>query len=111
MKYANLNELLESEYSDVVLIGTENEREKYFPAIMRIDGKSRRAIYDRDALVECFMNSDEMTYEEADEWVSYNIERAIPYWGEHAPIIVDYSSLDESELDEEEIERLKFLNS
>ena len=40
-----------------------------------------------------------MTEEEAVEWVEYNIDRALPYWGEHAPIIMD--DLETEMIDEE----------
>ncbi len=48
-----------------------------------------RVVYDRTKLVEHFMNHDDMMLEEAEEWVSYNIERALPYFGVNAPIIVN----------------------
>ena len=84
-----LDEFLKSELEDAVLIGTEDERKNYYPAIIGIDRNAGKVIYDREKLVECFMNTSEMTVEEADEWVSYNVERSIPYWGEHAPVILD----------------------
>lgn len=44
-----------------------------------------RIVYSRDALVDVFI-AQEMTEEEADEWVSFNIEGA--YVGEFTPFIV-----------------------
>lgn len=47
-----------------------------------------RAVYDYDKMVECLMNEDNMSYEEAAEFIDYNTIRAIPYFGELAPIVV-----------------------
>ena len=33
------------------------------------------------------MKADNCSYEEAEEWIEYNTERALPYWGEGAPKI------------------------
>ena len=41
-----------------------------------------------DKLVKCFMKHNEWSYEEALEWVEYNVERALPYYGEHAPLLL-----------------------
>ena len=84
-----LDEFLESELEDAVLIGTEVDRKNYYPAIIGIDRNAGRVAYDRERLVECFMNTHGLTAEEADDWVSGNVERSIPYWGEHAPVILD----------------------
>jgi len=42
-----------------------------------------KAIYDWDKCVEVFMNRDGMTYEEAVEWIDYNVTGA--YFGEQTP--------------------------
>ena len=42
-----------------------------------------KAIYDWDKCVEVFMNRDGMTYEEAVEWIDYNVTGA--YVGEQTP--------------------------
>ena len=38
---------------------------------------------------QCPMDSDGMTYEEAVEWIDYNVVRALAYYGEKAPIIIN----------------------
>jgi hypothetical protein len=47
-----------------------------------------RAVYDYDLMVEFLKEYDEMTPEEAMEWIDYNTIRTIPYMGEKAPIIM-----------------------
>ena len=42
-----------------------------------------KAIYDWDKCVDIFMNRDGMTYEEAVEWIDYNVTGA--YVGEQTP--------------------------
>ena len=42
-----------------------------------------KAIYDWDKCVEVFMNRDGMTYEEAVEWIDFNVTGA--YFGEQTP--------------------------
>ena len=42
-----------------------------------------KAIYDWDKCVDVFMNRDKMTYEEAVEWIDYNVTGA--YFGEQTP--------------------------
>ena len=47
-----------------------------------------RAIYDFDLMVESLVDHDDMTYEEAVEWIEYNTIRSLPYAGSSAPIIM-----------------------
>ena len=98
-----------------VLIGTEDERDRYYPAIVAFDEKSGRFIYDYNRLVEefakGFKNSEE-PYGDALEWVDYNVIRALPYCG--VPPFVLYRDEDSddvidactSEFAEERIARL-----
>ena len=85
---------------EAVLIGSKDEREKYYPAIVGFDEEKGRVIYDYFLLCECFANefrkSDEEDgtlvvdhdyYLDGNEWVDYNVIRSLPYWGEHAPIV------------------------
>lgn len=48
------------------------------------DGK---LVYSYQALVECLMEHDGLTYEDAVEFIEYNTMRAMPYLGDDAPII------------------------
>ena len=47
-----------------------------------------RAIYDFDKMVEWLMNEAGLSDSEAVEWIEYNTIRALPYFGEGAPIIM-----------------------
>ena len=74
-----------------VLIGTEDERESYYPAIVAFDEKSGRFIYDYQMLVEAFaegFKDSEEPYGEAIEWVDYNVIRSLPYYGDKAPFVL-----------------------
>lgn len=52
-----------------------------------------RLVYSYSKMIESLMLSDNMSYEDAVEYIDYNTIRAVPYMGEHAPIIV-YPILD-----------------
>ena len=39
-------------------------------------------------MVESLVDHDDMTYEEAIEWIDFNTIRALPYAGSSAPIIM-----------------------
>jgi hypothetical protein len=47
-----------------------------------------RVVYSYDKMVEELMQDEEWSYEEAAEWIDYNTIRALPYAGEHGPIIM-----------------------
>lgn len=47
-----------------------------------------RAIYSYDRMIECLIADDGMTYTDAIEWIDYNTVRAIPYFGQNAPIVL-----------------------
>ena len=38
-----------------------------------------RLVYSYDKMIECLINEDNMTYEEAEEFIEYNTLRALPY--------------------------------
>ena len=69
------------------LIGNE-DREKYYPAIIGIARDLSRVVYSFEKLVECFMKANDWDWDEAMEWVEVNVERTLPYYGERAPIIL-----------------------
>ena len=71
-------------------IGDEEELQKivqfenpdYANAVIGIsDGVTHddRTVYDFDKMVECLMNQDNMSEEEAIEFIEYNTIRALPY--------------------------------
>ena len=47
-----------------------------------------RAIYDVEAMAEELAADDEITLEEAMEFIDYNAIRSLPYAGEKAPVVV-----------------------
>jgi hypothetical protein len=47
-----------------------------------------RVVYSYDAMIEELMKDEDMSYEDAAEWIHYNTIRALPYLGEKAPIIM-----------------------
>lgn len=69
------------------------DNESYDRAIVGIT-EDGRLVYDYWKMVEELMIDDpDCEYHDAIEWVDYNTIRAIPYMGEHAPIII-YSKKD-----------------
>ena len=88
MTSQEFDDMLSEEYPEAVLIGDEKTRKNYHYAIVGIDANNQCVVYSRYKLVTAFM-SEGMTEEEALEWISYNIDRSLPYQGEHAPIIMD----------------------
>ena len=59
----------------------------YIDAIVGISDDGR-LVYAYSKMIENLMLSDNMSYEDATEFIDYNTVRSIPYMGEHAPIIV-----------------------
>ena len=53
-----------------------------------------KAVYDYNLLIEAFMDANEdWDIEAAEDWISYNTIRAIPYMGPNAPVVmfnIDY---------------------
>jgi len=74
-----------------VLIGNEDEREAYYPAIVAFDVESGRFIYDYERLVQTFskeFRDSEDPDTDAVEWVDYNVIRSLPYYGDKAPFVL-----------------------
>ena len=74
------------------LIGDE-DREAYYPAIIGIAKDRGHVAYGFDKLVDCFAKQNNWTQEEAIEWVEFNVARALTYYGETAPVILDCESI------------------
>ncbi len=70
---------------DLVYLG--DTPEQYQDAIVGVTYDSNHVIYDVDKFME-LLTKEGMTPEEAEDWVSYNTARAIPYMGECAPILM-----------------------
>ena len=47
-----------------------------------------RVIYDYDKMIAHLMDHEDMTDEEAADYISYNTIRSIPYAGEYSPIVM-----------------------
>lgn len=63
------------------------ENPDYDAAIVGVSSDDR-VIYDYDEMVACLMLEDDMTMEEAMDFINYNTLRALPYAGEGAPIVM-----------------------
>lgn len=50
--------------------------------------EDNRAVYDFEKMVEWLVETEGFTSEEAVEWIEYNTVRALPYFGEEAPVIM-----------------------
>ena len=48
-----------------------------------------RAVYDYDKMVEEYIAHYNCHPDEATEWIDYNVVRALSYYGEKAPIIIN----------------------
>lgn len=48
-----------------------------------------RVIYDYDLMIEDLMEEENLSFEDALEFLEYNTLRALPYMGNDAPIILD----------------------
>lgn len=69
-------------YEDVIVFDDKAYVDAYVG--MSSDG---RAIYSYDKMIECLITEDNMTYEEAMEWIDYNTIRALPYYP-NGPIVL-----------------------
>jgi hypothetical protein len=70
------------------LIGTNDERRSYYPAIIGVAKDLSHVAYSFERLCECFMDKNNWDWDIATEWVIYDVERALPYYGERAPVIL-----------------------
>ena len=75
--------LLEYGYEDVKYLVNES----YDDALIGVS-EDGRAIYDYEKMVKWLMDKYNWSDEEAVDWVEYNTIRAIPYFGDGAPIIM-----------------------
>lgn len=102
MSIEEIKEILKREsMQEAVLIGSKENRENYYPAIIKCDEEKGVVTYDYELLAECFANefldrskgatatAYEQAMTDAYEWIDYNVIRALPYWGEHAPIVYE----------------------
>ena len=74
--------LLNNGYEDVKYLTNYS----YDSALVGVTDNNR-AVYDYNKMIEWLMKEEEMSYEDAAEWIDYNTIRALPYFGEDGPII------------------------
>jgi hypothetical protein len=54
-----------------------------------------RCVYDYEKMVQHLIEVDEMSYEEAEEFISYNTIRSLPYY-DGAPVVVNFFDIYDS---------------
>ena len=75
--------LLDNGYENVLVF----KNDSYDTALIGVS-HDNRAIYSFEKMVDWLCNRDGMTHDEAVEWIEYNTIRAIPYFGDKAPIVM-----------------------
>ena len=78
---------------ELLLIGTEEDREKFLPAIIGIAKDKSRLAYSWDLLVKCFMEAWGVEWEEAAAHVEQNVEGSLYSYGPHAPVLLEQTKL------------------
>lgn len=73
---------LQEEYTDTTFFVNPG----YISALVGISN-SDKAVYDMEKMIEYLIQQDDMTYEEAVEWIEYNTLRAIPY-ADNPPVVI-----------------------
>lgn len=48
-----------------------------------------RIVYDYQLMIQELAKDDNISLEEAQEWVDYNTMRSLPYYGDKAPIVIN----------------------
>ena len=81
MTFEDLKEMNEN----LVYLG--DKPEQYKDAIVGLSQDDNHIIYSYSRFKECLMKEG-MSEEDADEWISFNTIRSIPYMGEYAPILM-----------------------
>lgn len=78
-----IERLEDAGFEDVLLFSNPS----YDDALIGVT-TDNRAVYEYNAMVDWLIENDDMSYDEAVEWIDYNTLRALPYYGEAAPIVV-----------------------
>jgi len=80
--------LQDRELEDTVYLTKLNdEQADYVTAIIGVTDEGT-LVYDYNKMVEYLMNTDNMSYEDAVEWIDYNTIRTLPYMGIMKPVIM-----------------------
>ena len=74
---------MEAGYEDVIILRNYS----YDDALIGVT-EDNRAVYDYERMVEWLCREENFSEEEAIEWIDYNTVRALPYFGDKAPIII-----------------------
>lgn len=72
---------------NLVFIG--DEPRQYESAILGLTSDGNHVVYSWERLREAMMKENGWTDEEAEEWISFNTERACEYMGECKPILLN----------------------
>ena len=79
----NKDILMDQGFEDFIIF----ENSDYDSAIIGIT-EDNQVVYDYDKMIEYLIQEDDMSYEEAVDFISYNTIRSLPYAGEGAPIVM-----------------------
>ena len=79
----NKDILMDQGFEDFIIF----ENPDYDSAIIGIT-ENNQVVYDYEKMIKHLMQEDDMDYEEAVDFISYNTIRSLPYAGEGAPIIM-----------------------
>lgn len=92
------NILVDKGYDDVIVFRNPD----YTTALIGLT-ENHNAVYDYDLMVEWLVENEDMDFEEATDFISYNSSY---YYGENYPVIY-YESFEEN-IDEEDCDKLVF---
>ncbi len=83
MTHQELKDYLKGEYGGYALFEPEN----YDKGIIGVTDNGN-VVYSYERLAEMLILEEDMTYEDAIEWLDYNTVRTIPYMGEFKPVML-----------------------
>ena len=66
----------------------DKDREAFYPAIIGVAKDLSHVAYSYEKLTQCFMQKEGWDWEEAMEWIDFNVVRSLPYYGSGAPVIL-----------------------
>lgn len=74
---------IEDEETSIILFDSPNYDEAFVGLTM-----DNRAVYDYDKMIDSLMKEDNITYDEAVEFIDFNTIRSLPYIGDKGPVII-----------------------
>jgi hypothetical protein len=75
--------LIEAGYEDVIILSDYS----YDDALIGVTDENR-AVYDYEKMIDWLCEKENMSEEDAIEWVNYNTIRSLPYAGGKGPIVM-----------------------